>query len=228
MRIGEKISDSIEFTNEALFGKWVRWVMLVISSIIFPIMYGYTVRIMRGIQPEYEEESFFSLFIDGIKLFVIYLLYMIIPLIAFAATIGVAVFGIIQTGGEFTMDSILPIAGFLIGGLLITLVIAFIFMLLYVIGAVRFARTESMSEAFAMGEIFSTIGKIGWFNYIVSIIALIIAIFIIAIGVTIVEVILGFIPILGLIIGWILNMLISPYLSIMMSRYSSVLYDEGL
>jgi len=228
MRIGEKISDSIEFTNEALFGKWVRWVMLVISSIIFPIMYGYTVRIMRGIQPEYEEESFFSLFIDGIKLFVIYLLYMIIPLIAFAATIGVAVFGIIQTGGEFTMDSILPIAGFLIGGLLITLVIAFIFMLLFVIGAVRFARTESMSEAFAMGEIFSTIGKIGWFNYIVSIIALIIAIFIIAIGVTIVEVILGFIPILGLIIGWILNMLITPYLSIMMSRYSSVLYDEGL
>lgn len=228
MRIGEKISDSIEFTNEALFGKWVRLVMLVISSIIFPIMYGYTVRIMRGIQPEYEEESFFSLFIDGIKLFVIYFLYMIIPLIAFAATIGVAVFGIIQTGGEFTMDSILPIAGGLIGGLLITLIITFVFVLLYVIGAVRFARTESMSEAFAMGEIFSTIGKIGWLNYILSLIALIVVAFIIMLAVTVVELVLGFIPILGWIIGWILSMFLGPYLSIMMSRYYSVLYDEGL
>ena len=107
MRIGEKISNSIEFTNEALFGKWVRWIMLVIASIVMPIMYGYTVRIMRGVQPAYEEESFFSLFIDGVKLLVIYLIYMIIPLIAFAITIGVTSFNVIQTGGNFTMDSLL-------------------------------------------------------------------------------------------------------------------------
>ena len=51
---------------------------------------------------------------------------------------------------------------------LITIIIGFIFMLLNIIGSVRFARTQSMKEAFAFGEIFSTIGKIGWLNYIFS------------------------------------------------------------
>ncbi|KAF5091255.1 hypothetical protein DSECCO2_05060 [anaerobic digester metagenome] len=228
MRIGEKISNSIEFTNEALFGKWVRWIMLVIASIVMPIMYGYTVRIMRGVQPAYEEESFFSLFIDGVKLLVIYLIYMIIPLIAFAITIGVTAFNVIQTGGNFTMDSLLPIAGALIAGGVITIIIGFIFMLLNIIGSVRFARTQSMKEAFAFGEIFSTIGKIGWLNYIFSLIVLFIVVFLIVIVVTIVEVILGFIPILGLIIGWVISLFLGPYISIMMSRYYSLLYDEGM
>ena len=227
MKIGENLSNSIQFTHDALFGKWVRWIMLVISSLVFPVMYGYTVRIMRGIEPAYEEESFFSLFIDGIKLCVIYLVYMIIPLIVFAITIGYAIFGIIMTGGEFSMQTLLPIAGGLIVGLILTAIIGFIFMLLSVIGSVRFSRTENFGEAFALGEIISTIGKIGWVNYILSLIALFIVVFIIVIIVTVIEVILGIIPILGMIIGWIISLFLGPYLTLMTSRYYSLLYDEG-
>ncbi len=50
----------------------------------------------------------------------------------------------------------------------------------------------------------------------------------IVIVVTIVEVILGFIPILGLIIGWVISLFLGPYISIMVSRYYSLLYDEGM
>lgn len=228
MKIGENLSNSFGFAQEALFGKWVRWIMLVVSSLVFPVMYGYTVRVMRGIEPNYEEESFFSLFIDGIKLFVIYIVYLIVPMLVFVATIGYAVFGIISNGGDFSLHSILSIAGGVIVGLILTLIISFIFMMLSVVGSVRFARMESMGEAFALGEIVSTIRTIGWLNYILSLIALFIAIAILVIIITIIEVILAFIPILGWIIGWILSLFLGPFITLMTSRYYSLLYDEGV
>ncbi|MFH0966238.1 MAG: DUF4013 domain-containing protein [Methanobacteriota archaeon] len=228
MRIGNNLSNSFGFAQDALLGKWVRWIMLVISSIVFPVMYGYTVKVMRGIEPAYEEESFFTLFIDGIKLCVINVVYMIVPIVVFAATIGYAIFGIISAGGNFSVQSILPILGGLIGGIILTIILGFIFMLLSIIGSVRFARTDSLGEAFAIGEIVSTIGKIGWVNYIFSLIALFIAVFFIVFIIMVIEIVLAFIPILGWIIGWIISLFLGPFLSLMTSRYYSLLYDEGV
>ena len=227
MKIGERLQDSFNFTHEALFGNWVRWIMLVISSIVFPIFYGYSLQIMRGIQPAYEEESFFRLFIDGFKLFIIYLLYMVVPLLAFCVTVGYALFGIILTGEPLSLESLLPMASGLFVGLVITIILWIIFMLLSVVGSVRYARTNSMQEAFAFGKIIETIGKIGWGNYIVSLIVLFIIIGIIAAVVTIIEIALAFIPIIGIIIGWIISFFLGPYLGILSSRFYSLLYDEA-
>ena len=228
MRIGENIQNSFAFTHEALFGKWVRWIMLAISSLIFPIMYGYTVKIMRGVQPAYEEESFFTLFIDGIKLLVINIVYMIIPLIACAATIGYAVFGIIIAGKNFSLETLLSMAGGLITGLVLTIILAIIFTLLNVIASVRFARTGSIGEAFAIGEIITTIRKIGWVNYIFSLIVLFIVVAVIIIVLTCIEMALNMIPLIGIILGCVISLFTGPYLSILTSRFYSLLYDEGI
>jgi len=226
MKISYVLNDSWHFAQDALIGKWVRWIMLVISSILFPIMYGYTVRIMRGSEPAYEEESFFGLFIDGIKLCIINIIYMIIPMLVFIATIGFAFIGIISSGKEITFESILPILGGFIVGILITIILVIIFGLLNIIGSVRFARTGSMGEAFAIREILAAIGKIGWFHYIASLFVLMVVVFFLIVALTIVELILGIIPILGWIIGWILSLFLGPFISIMTSRYYSLLYDS--
>jgi hypothetical protein len=228
MRISDALSESWGFAQEALFGKWVRWIMLIISSIIFPIMYGYTVRIMRGVQPVYEEESFFGLFIDGFKLCIINIAYMIIPMLVLFTTIGYAIFGVISSGKEITINSILPVLGGFITGILIFIFLAIIFGLVGIIGSVRFARTGSMSEAFAVGEIISTIGKIGWSHYIVSLLALMVVVFILVAVVTIIELMLSIIPIAGWIVGWILSMFLGPFISLMSSRFYSLLYDSGV
>lgn len=227
MRISNTLSESWGFAQEALFGKWVRWIMLVISSIIFPVMYGYTVRIMRGNHPVYEEESFFGLFIDGIKLCVINFVYMIIPMLVLFATIGYAIVGVISSGKEITIDSILPIVGGFLTGLVIFILFAIIFGLVGIIGSVRFARTGSMGEAFAVGEIISTIGKIGWIHYIVSLISLMVVIFILVAVITIIELILCIIPIIGWIVGWALSLFLGTFISLMSSRFYSLLYDSG-
>ncbi|PWR74301.1 DUF4013 domain-containing protein [Methanospirillum lacunae] len=228
MRISDALSESWGFAQEALFGKWVRWIMLVISSIIFPIMYGYTVRVMRGNQPVYEEESFFGLFIDGVKLCIINIVYMIIPMLVLFATIGYALFGIIISGKEITINSVLPILGGFITGILIFIFLAIIFGMVGIIGSVRFARTGSMGEAFAIGEIVSTIGRIGWIHYIVSLLALMVVVFILMTVVTIIELMLIIIPVVGWIVGWVLSMFLGPFISLMSSRFYSLLYDSGI
>jgi hypothetical protein len=228
MKIGENLSDSFSFAHAALFGQWTRWIMLIIASFVFPVMYGYNVLIMRGIEPDYENESFFSLFINGIKLCVISIAYMIIPLIAFMGTLVYGGLNAVSLGGEFSMEMLFPVIWALVSGLIITSVLGFIFLLLSVVASVRFARTGSMGEAFALGEIITTIGRIGWLKYIFSLIALFIVVAIIMFAVVIIEMILGLIPILGFIIGFIINLFIGPYISIMTSRYYSLLYDEAV
>lgn len=232
MRIGENLSNSFGFAQDALVGKWVRWIMLVISSLIFPVLYGYTVIVMRGEEPVYEEESFFSLFINGIKLFVINILYMIVPAIVFIVTIGYTVVGIISSGGDFSFPSLLGHLAGLLGGILLTCILAIIFALLGVIGAVRFARSGSMAEAFAFGEIIGTIGKIGWLKYILSLLVLFIVVFIIIMVISAIEMVIGMIPVIGWILSFVLNIVLSlfigPFISLMTSRFYSLLYDQGI
>jgi len=214
------VSESFGYANESLFGKWVRWIILIICSIIFPLMMGYSLRIMRGITPAPDPGEYVRMLIDGIKVILINIVYMIIPLI-----IGGAV--LVLTGGigsltMLGMDVSNPWAymGLFMASFglafLVFFIVAFIFSLFGIIGVVRFARTGSMGEAFAFNEITQTVGKIGWVQYILALIVLCIILFVI-------SMVLGMIPV----IGGILNLIIAPYLSILIARYYSQLYDAG-
>ena len=89
---------------------------------------------------------------------------------------------------------------FILGTLGRYLVVAIIVGLLTVffstIGIIRFARTGSIGEAFNISEILTTIRKIGWGTYIISLVVLFVALIV----VEIVIAILGMIPVLGIII----------------------------
>ena len=220
MGISENISQSFGYATEALVGKWGRWIVLIIGSIIFPLIMGYTLRIMRGITPAPEADEFGGMFIDGIKMCIISIIYMIIPCI-----IGFVLFFISGGFGALTMmgmDVTNPNAylGILLGTLgisfLVFLIFAFIFGLFEIIGMVRFARKGNMGAAFEFSEIMAKIGSIGWVSYIIALI-----VFGIIVGV--IYVILGIIPF----IGWLLTFIIAPYLSIVGARYYSLIYDSA-
>ncbi|PKL60648.1 MAG: hypothetical protein CVV33_01605 [Methanomicrobiales archaeon HGW-Methanomicrobiales-4] len=212
MGIGDNLSDSFGYAQEALVGKWMRWIVLIISTIIFPLIYGYTLRVMKGINPAPEAENFLDLFIDGIKMIVISFVYMIIPFIIFFASAGAAVIGLIGKNDSISLGML----GAAAGGMLIFIIVAFIFGLFATIGMIRFARTDSMGEAFNISEIMAIIARIGWLNYILALIVLWIVL-------CVIQVILSVIPI----IGWVILFIISPFLAIVSSRYFSNLYDLG-
>jgi hypothetical protein len=211
MDIGKALSESLEYGKDAVWGKWVRWLLLLVCTIIFPLIMGYELEVYRGKKPAPELENWGKLFIDGLKLFVIQLIYAIPVILVAFIFIGTGV--IIATSGN--PNALMAAAGSFLAGFLLMLIVAIIIALVEMIGVVRFARTGSMGEAFNFSAIFGTIGKIGWFDYILAIVAIFVVVFII-VG------ILSLIPVIGMFIVFVL----APAIAISVARYTSLLYDS--
>jgi Protein of unknown function (DUF4013) len=215
MDYGSMVGESFEYAKEAVVGKWNKWVMLIIATILLglPLM-GYVMKILRGEKPAPEVEDWGTLFIDGIKYLIVGIIYMI-PVYLVLGILMVVGFGAAMTG-----DSTAAMAGIgvMLVGLLVVFVLAIIIALFAMIGIVRFARTGSIGEAFNFSAILATIGKIGWIPYIIAIIVLGVCgvVFGIVVG------ILMMIPILGMLIYLCM---ISPW-AIFVARYVCQLYDS--
>ena len=216
MDFGNMIGDSFEYTKEAVVGKWVKWVLLVIAMILLAIpLMGYIMKILRGEKPAPEVEDWGTLIIDGIKYIIVGIIYSI-PIIIVAAILMVIGIGAAMTGD---MSAVMAGAGIALLGGIVILVLAIIIGLIATIGIVRFARTGSIGEAFNFGAIMATIGKIGWGSYIIALIVLIIC----GIVFGIVAGILMMIPILG----WLIYLFILPPWYIFCARYICQLYDSA-
>lgn len=209
------VGDSFAYAKDAVIGKWMQWLLLVIATIILCIpLLGYTLKVFRGEKPAPEVTDWGTLFIDGIKYAIVALIWAIPMLIIFFITIGAGFFALASDPAS-AMGAI----GGMLFGFIVFVIVAILTGLFATIGIIRFARTGSMGEAFNFGAILETIGKIGWGSYIIALIVLIIVqiIFSIIIG------ILSMIPFLGIIIEIIL---IAP-LSIFEARYLCQVYDAA-
>jgi hypothetical protein len=209
MDIGKTLNDSLEYAKDAVWGKWVRWILLIISSIIFPLILGYELEVYRGKKPAPEPTNWGTLFIDGIKLLIIEIIYAIPSLIVLGLTIGAAALAVMSPGRAMALWGSFAL------GIVITIIVAFITGLVAAMGIVRFARTGRMGEAFNFGAIFELIGKIGWGSYILSLI-------VVDVVAAIIALILSAIPF----IGWLLFLIVIPALVIFVARYITILYDS--
>jgi hypothetical protein len=193
----------------------VVFVVAIIVAIALGAFYmGYMLKIFRGEKPLPVVSGFGTLFIDGIKYTVIELVYLIPVIIILLFTVGAALMAAMSAGPA--LDSLLPIIGGVIVGVLVALVVAFIIGLFAIIGVVRFARTGSLGEAFNFSAIMATISNIGWGSYILALI-IVVAI------IVIVQLILGMIPY----IGGIIQLIISPFITIFFTRYITLLYESS-
>jgi hypothetical protein len=215
MDYGTAISESIDYTKEAVWGKWAKWALLVISTIIFPLIMGYIVRIYSGAKPAPELENWGSLFIDGLKLFIIGLIYAI-PVFIVMVIFGGSAVALSAAGGDAPSAAAL---GSLAVGLLIAVIVGIIISLIAAIGVIRFARKDSLGEAFAIGAILEHIGRIGWGTYIIALIIL----WLVGIVFSIIINILGMIPILG----WLIMLFLYPAWTIFAARYMVHIYDSA-
>jgi hypothetical protein len=215
MDFANMIGDSFEYTKEAVVGKWMQWLMLVIATIIFGIpLAGYSLKVLRGEKPAPEVTDWGTLFIDGIKYLIISIIWMIPAMIVMFFAVGVSAFGAMSGDPTAAMAAV----GGMMVGLLIFFIVLVITLLFEIIGVIRFARTGSIGEAFNFSAILETIGKIGWGSYIIALIVLMIVGVVFGIIVTIVMMI----PILG----WIIYLcLIAPW-TLFVSRYICQMYDS--
>ena len=241
---GSILDDSFAYAKDGIWKKWTRWLLLILSMIIFPLIMGYVVRIYRGEHPAPEPEHWGSLFVDGLKLLVVQVVYMapvillfilaFIPMITTLASSGVfsqEFATMSDSQSDRWLDShpelipeLLFAGGFMALLILIAIILAIIITLFSFLGVVRFARLDSISEAFNFSEILSHIRRIGWVNYIIALITITVIGFIF-------SMILNFfsiIPVIGPIIGLIFTgVLYVPFL-LFSGRFSALIYDTGV
>lgn len=227
MDYGNMLGDSLGYAKDGLVGHWKRWILLIISTIIFPLMMGYTMEIWRGKKPAPEPEQWGKLFIDGLKLLVAGIVYAIPVILIILVFGGFALIGAFQKAAMsgdpnyFTThtNELMPLfAGFMVG-LLIAIVVAIIIGLFSTVGFVRMARTDRFGEAFNFGAILETIRKIGWGSYIIALIIL----FIVAGIIAFVLNLISMIPFIGLIL-WLILL---PFLIIFEARYICMVYESA-
>lgn len=212
------VGDSFAYAKDAIIGKWMQWLLLVIATILLCLpLLGYSLKVLRGEKPAPEVDGWGTLFIDGIKYFIVSLIWAIPCLI-------VLFFGFWSFIAALATEGMNPnmALAFAEGALVyvvLFVILAIITGLFATIGIVRFARTGSMGEAFNFGAILETIGKIGWGSYILALIVL----FIVQIIIGVVLGILSMIPVLGFIIEIIL---IAP-ITLLECRYFCLIYDSA-
>ena len=243
MDFGSMLDDSFAYAKDGVWKRWKRWLFLIVSLLIFPFILGYMVRIYRGESPAPEAEKWLELFIDGLKLLAVQIVYfapvILLVVIAFIPLISTLISsGVISQNFSSMSDSqserwldshpelipeLLFAGGFMILLLMIAVILAIIVTIFSFLGVVRFARTCSISEAFNFSAILAHIGRIGWINYIIALIVITIIGYIFSMILNF----FSFIPIIGIFIELlVMGILYVPFL-IFSARFSTLVYNTG-
>lgn len=227
MEYGKMLSGSIDYAIGAVWKRWARWILLVVSSIIFPLILGYVMEIYRGRDPAPELRHWWRLFIDGLKLIAVWIIYMLPVIAVIAITGGLAIIAAMSTAGSAARldeifrypDLFLPILAGFLTGLFIAILLAIFISLVATIGVIRMARTERFGEAFNFRAILSTIRKMGWGRYVLALIIL----FLIMLVFSAVLALIVAIPY----VGFIIYLFLLPPLTVFEARYLTLVYEQG-
>jgi hypothetical protein len=227
MDYGTVVHDALSYATEGVYHRTERWLKLILATILLAIpLSGYIVRIYRGAAPAPEVENWRSLSLDGLKLMVIGLIYalpvIIISLIPYLFTS--------HSVGKVTSTSAMGQL-WLLGTYVVLLFIFEVILAIFIpVASMRFARTRDFYEAFNFRALLDSIKRIGWLNYIL---ALILIMIILGIPIFILEMIF---LVIGMMAGhilyalgafFVLIIIISPPLSVFQARYLTEVYDSG-
>ncbi|WP_298498536.1 DUF4013 domain-containing protein [uncultured Methanobrevibacter sp.] len=232
--------DALEYSAKDWKTLVILGVICLFSFLLLPVflLTGYNYRvintavhgIINGRDPLPDFEDLIDMFVDGVKVVIVQIAYLLVPAIVFI------LFAVVSRQLPGIASSALMIVG-----CLITFALIVVACLMNQIGLCHMAYNEgSFSKAFAIGEIKEVIDEIGWFNCIATYLGLIIITLVISSVVTAIiyaiftvfgisTAILGANPsgifILGILINSMVTMfIVGPYLSIFNARSIGLLY----
>lgn len=227
MDITQNYSNSYEYARK-LFGDFGRLVILIVLSII-PlvnwIVTGYAARVLRespGSEAPPKLENYADMFVDGAKIFVATIIYMIIPIVLMAAGVGSFIGSMIMAGspnfftGAFAPARMIAFAGTGLVLLVLGIIVAFFMLIVLAAGIAHMIKTGSFGKVFAFSEIFRVIGRIGWGRYLAWVILA-------ALIGGIIGAVVGAIPY----VGWMISAIITPAVVVFFFRSLGILYSEG-
>lgn len=227
MDIGEIVSDSIKYPSSDWGKVLILGVIFIASILIVPIFlaYGYIFRIIKatlaGVDelPEFDEIG--DMFVDGLKIFVVAIVYSI-PIMIVYGIIYVIAMGMISAASytDYTTASSAAF-GLLAILYIVMLIVAIIVSLFELMAIANMAYYDGdLGAAFRFSEILEHISRIGWGKYIVTLI--------------VIWILAG----IGFFIGWLtffiligiilLPLVIAPYIAMFASRAVALLVASSL
>ena len=147
----EKIVDKTTGAFHPELIHWDQLAVLIIAGILLGFLFaGYLVRVYRGVRPAPEFDNWAGLFIDGLKLNIVWFLWLLPFLVVMLGVFGM-IFLTISSVKE-PSASLLAYLGILLILLLIGFILALIAALYSFLGSVRFARTGSIREGIRFSQ----------------------------------------------------------------------------
>ncbi|HNS24443.1 MAG: DUF4013 domain-containing protein [Euryarchaeota archaeon] len=224
MDIGDIISDSIKYPSSNWGKVLILGVIMIASILIVPIfiVYGYVFRIIKatlaGLDelPEFDEIG--EMFVDGLKLFVVAIVYAI-PVWILSWILSAALGSGITMSYTTSLDPTMMWGLFL--GNIVVAILAVIIGLIEIMAIANMAYYDGdMGAAFRFSEILDYISRIGWGKYIATYIAIAIVAFIgFLIGMLTMFILIGII---------LLPLIIAPYIAMFGSRAIALLFIDGV
>ncbi|MGN1362845.1 MAG: DUF4013 domain-containing protein [Methanobrevibacter sp.] len=213
------VLSQLGLKNSVVFG-----VASIISFIFSLIIWGYELRVIKeniegnDILPEF---SFEDDLVGGIKLFVLQIIYFIIPVIIICITAGISLIGTVSKYPNLNITNVSSLTSIspnvlynVLGALTFTIIIGvilfIIFGLLSMFGQCRLAKTNSLREGISFSNSYNELRKAGILHTLGWIILLIIIMVVIGI----VGSIINLIPFVGVIIS---SLLIFPLTILLVS-----------
>lgn len=232
--------DALEYSAKDWKTLVILGVICLFSFLLLPafLITGYNYRvintavhgIINGRDPMPGFEDIIDMFVDGVKVVIVQIGYLLVPFIIFMIFAAIA-----SNLGGMASSAIMVV------GCILTFVLLIVACLMSQMGLCHMAYNDgSFSKAFAVSEIKEVIDEIGWFSCIATYLGLIIITLVISLVVTaliygiftvfgISGAVLGADPsgifILGIIINSLVTMfIVGPYLSIFNARSIGLLY----
>jgi hypothetical protein len=215
LKIEANLTNSIDYAKLlfADFGKLLILIILDIIPIVNFIVVGYLGNVIK--EPKSSKqlpplENFVDLWIQGLKIVVASIIFMIIPLVLTAPFIALVVV-------SWLYIPLLPSVGWVLALLLLLVgvLLAFFLGIILSMAIVNMLKKDSFGAAFSFGDILAIIEKIGWGSYLVWLIVIFVC--------SIIVTALGSIPF----IGWILSLAIAPIFGLFVAHSVSLIYLEG-
>ncbi len=222
MDIGEIISDSLKYPTSNWGKVLILGVIMIASILIVPIflLIGYLFRIIKatlaGLDelPEFDEIG--EMFVDGLKVFVVGIVYSI-PVIIISTIIG----AIVGSSNSATLSLNPSMIWAFVLVYIVYIIIAVIIGLIEVIAVANMAYYDGdLGSAFRFSEILDHIARIGWGKYIATYIVIAIVSFIgFLIGLLTLFILVGFI---------LLPLVIAPFIYMFGARAIALLFVDAV
>ncbi|MGB9717399.1 MAG: DUF4013 domain-containing protein [Thermoproteota archaeon] len=217
MEIFESFSKSVDYVSK-LLSRGAEFIVMIIVNII-PIVnfifLGYCVKIFKE-GPAKDEppkfENFGELFGDGLKIFVVVLLWALVPIIILVAAFALTVPWYWIGGGL----SFARLGATLIIAILIALLAGICVGIFGVIGVLLTAKTGEIAKGFSFQQIMAVINSVGFANHVIWVVVAAIIAFIVGL--------VGTVPL----IGWLIALVASPLLATFLVRAATLFYSDAV